>query len=102
MKLNVSMFILICLLGAAVVMTLTGCPTDEPEVIHETIEELPEAAEEVYTDEPDEPATEELPGLEVEEMIDDTPPHVDDDEAEDDTAVEQDQPDAPPAPDADY
>lgn len=78
MRFRTTTVVLIALLGAASVMALAGCPTDEPEVIDETFEALPEAAEEVYTDEPEEPGTEELPGIEVEEMVDDTPPHVED------------------------
>ena len=87
-KFQPTMVTLIVLLAAAMVLTLTGCPADEPEVIDATFEALPEAAEEVYTDEPEQPGTEELPGIEVEEMVDDTPPHVED---EPDTDGELDQ-----------
>lgn len=87
MKMNLPMLCLIAIVGMALVVPMTGCPTDEPEVIDATFEELPEAAEEVYTDEPEEPGTEELPGLPVEEMVDDTPAHVDE-EAHDEAELE--------------
>lgn len=76
MKWNVPMLILMVMLGALVAFTLIGCTEQQEEVTGEMIDYIPEAAEEVYTDEPETPGVEETPGLEVEEMIDDTPPHV--------------------------
>lgn len=99
-KWNMPMLILMAVLGAAVAISVIGCAEDPEEVTGETIEQVPEAAEEVLTDEPEEPGQEEAPGVDVEEMTTDTPPQVrEDEEGEADNMDEADA-DTPPAPDA--
>lgn len=100
MKWNVPMLALVTMLGAVTALALVGC-AEQPEVTTETIEQVPEAAEEVYTDEPETPGTDEVPGVAVEEMTDETPPHVEEqgEEAAEDTPTEE-QPEPPAAPDA--
>ncbi|MGI5819725.1 MAG: hypothetical protein ACOX9R_16705 [Armatimonadota bacterium] len=94
MKWKVPMLMVLAVLGLAVALAVVGCSEQQEEVTGEMIEQLPEAAEEVFTGAPEEPGLEETPGLEVEEMVDDTPPHVPE-EAE----VEDAEP--APAPEAD-
>ncbi len=68
-------------LGLLVVAATTGCPGKEPaDVTTQTVEELPEAGEEVLTNEPEQPGDVAAPApVETEEMVDETPPHVEDD-----------------------
>lgn len=82
MQTKVPMLALVALLGAAFALTLVGCAEEPDEVTGEMIDEVPEAAEEVYTDEPEDPGMEETSGVEVEEMVDPTPPHTEEGEAE--------------------
>lgn len=79
MKWNVPMIAVLALLGAAVVLTVVGC-AEQPEVTSETVEELDEAAEEELMQKQEEPGELVEPGVDVEEMTDDTPPHVEEGE----------------------
>lgn len=79
MKRTMFVLALIAVVTVAMTVTLAGC-ADEPDVTTETVDEIPEAAEDVYTEEPEEPGDEQAPGLDVEEMETDVPPPVREDE----------------------
>jgi hypothetical protein len=102
MKMHVSTFVLLALLGAAAVMVMAGCPAEPDDVTGEMIDEVPDAAEEVYTDEPEDPGQEETSGVDAEEMTTDTPPPVRDDEGEetgDEAETDENAVETAPAPD---
>jgi len=102
MKWNTVYLITSCALVGLLALTLSGCPeptAPEAEVITGTVEELPQAAEETLTNEPEQPGTEQIPaGVEVEEMTDETPPHVEEQGEAGAPAPAPEPPDAPPAP----
>ncbi|MFO8082434.1 MAG: hypothetical protein R6V07_19315 [Armatimonadota bacterium] len=98
MKIRATTFVLLALLGAAAVMVMAGCPAEPDDVTGEMIDEVPEAAEEVYTDEPEDPGQEETSGVDVEEMTTDTPPPVRDDEG-DEAEMDEDAAEEAPEPD---
>jgi len=75
MQTKVPMLALVALLGAAFALTFVGC-AEQPEVTSETVEELDEAGEEVLMQPDEEPGELVEPGVDVEEMTTDTPPHV--------------------------
>lgn len=93
MKRNVPMLMLVAMLCAVFAIAIVGCaeqqedPQITPDIMDPdptggVIEELPDAATEVYTDEEEEPGTEELPPP-TEEQIEQEPPIGDDDQAGD-------------------
>ncbi|MFP4250005.1 MAG: hypothetical protein ACOCX2_12870 [Armatimonadota bacterium] len=101
MKMRATTFVLLALLGAAFAVGIVGC-AEEPDVTTETVDEIPEAAEEVYTDEPEDPGQEETSGVDAEEMTTDTPPPVRDDEGEetgDEAETDENAVETAPAPD---
>jgi hypothetical protein len=81
MKWNGRTFAVIALLAAAGMLVIAGC-AEQPDVTSETVEELDEAAEEEFMQEQEEPGELVEPGVDAEEMTTDTPPHVREDEAE--------------------
>lgn len=72
---NVPLLIVLATLGALVAVTLTSC-AEQPEVTSETVEEMDEAAEETYLEPGEEPGQEVAPGVDVEQMTEETPPAV--------------------------
>lgn len=96
MKRNVPMLMLMALLLVAFAVTMAGCPeeevpvdpmVEEPPPLDDVLEGVPEAVEEVYTDEEPQPGMEELPPPTEEELqqeppigdqVNDAPPPVDD------------------------
>lgn len=99
-KWNMPMLLLMAVLGAAVAITVIGCAEEPDDVTGEMIEQVPEAAEEVLTDEPEEPGQEETSGVEVEEMVEPTPPHVEEGTAGEEAGTDEPMPEPPPAPEA--
>jgi len=79
MKLSGRVFAVAALLGAAIALAIAGC-AEQPDVTSETVEEMDEAAEEVYVEPGTEPGERVEPGVDVEEMTTDTPPQVRGDE----------------------
>jgi hypothetical protein len=81
MKYSLPVVAVMALLGAAFAMTLVGC-AEQPDVTSETVEEMDEAAEEVYVEPGEEPGELVEPGVDAEQMTEDEPAHVQPEEME--------------------